>query len=383
VKKLAAITLALTLWASSAGAFSVGETSGHVIKWNKTSLDYYLDSQGVLGPSVSLGTTVFPAIRSSVATWNVVTCNASTITELGILTGAQSSLVSHKEDDRNLISWIPSSQWTYTNQTLAVTNILYYSDTGRLVDADIGLNGKIDWSLTSSNGIADVQSVVTHELGHYLGLQHVLGGQNLPDPPTMSPYMDTQLRTRTLTQDDIDGVCFLYPATPYTCSTIGNCPYILDKGSSGTESYVGRIDCVGTSCQGIVAYQGALGDLCDPTNGGCQTSLSCTTYSGVGYCTQPCSTSSCPSGYECTSVAGSAVCLATSVVNAATGGCSCDVSSNCDAGCHCDPDCSSGGCSASPEGPQTSGFALLIAAFVYIYARAKRRPVVVPASPRR
>ncbi len=105
--------------------------------------------------------------------------------------------------------------------------------TTELIDCDIILNasvfdegGRYYWSTTEmdySNKTIDVQSVVTHEFGHALGIAHPFSVVSRPDSseipiatcPTMfgllQPAFVDNLNMRTLDQYDINCASFLYP----------------------------------------------------------------------------------------------------------------------------------------------------------------------------
>ena len=118
----------------------------------------------------------------------------------------------------------------------------YVTDDGWMYETDIEINGEAyDWGLTPGAGTKDLQSALTHELGHALGLDHNCyeSGFGLPRPlddqgnpvpncdpatgavaaSTMYPQTDYgTIRGRTLSDDDTAGVCAIYPAgTSPTC----------------------------------------------------------------------------------------------------------------------------------------------------------------------
>ena len=87
----------------------------------------------------------------------------------------------------------------------------FNSDTGEIYDADMELNatGK---NLTVEGAVPargfDLLSVVTHEAGHFLGLAHATDTQ-----ATMyAAYKPGSTSLRSLTPDDADGMCAIYPS---------------------------------------------------------------------------------------------------------------------------------------------------------------------------
>ncbi len=130
------------------------------------------------------------------------------------------------------------------SRKLAVTQLLYNAVTGEIRDADISMNGDVsyygaasglnekyvwvvaskdngyvsdtcdDSSGTFSNGCIgfnqdyfnDIQSVVTHELGHLIGFAHV----NDSDQESIMYYANHQ--NQNLSDGDIAGLCQTYPA---------------------------------------------------------------------------------------------------------------------------------------------------------------------------
>ncbi len=128
---------------------------------------------------------------------------------------------------------------------VALTSVLYDPRDGRILDADIevnawdGTNVTATLQIPATNGwyftcgaplgtictkygqdgcsYLDLQNTVTHEVGHFLGLAH-----NTADPAaTMYPVAAPgEVSKRTLSPDDVAGVCAIYPQ-PSGCASAG------------------------------------------------------------------------------------------------------------------------------------------------------------------
>lgn len=85
---------------------------------------------------------------------------------------------------------------------VAITPIIYDTGSGNILDADVIFNGRdYQWSTDGAAGTFDVQDVLTHEVGHFIGLDHSphLSG-------SMWPYVSqTQWLHRSLSLDDRSG----------------------------------------------------------------------------------------------------------------------------------------------------------------------------------
>lgn len=103
--------------------------------------------------------------------------------------------------------------WPHAGQgalIIALTTITYNSLTGEILDSDIEYNSE-KFSFTdraSLNNNTDLMNTTVHELGHFLGLGHTADAED-----TMFPRADTgEVKKRTLTCSDAQGVVFKYPA---------------------------------------------------------------------------------------------------------------------------------------------------------------------------
>ena len=111
------------------------------------------------------------------------------------------------------------STWPFNdpNNTLALTTVTYGVDSGDIVDADIQINSfghKMTAQEPPPTGFYDLQAILTHEAGHFLGLAHATSS---------APIMFAQYQpgATTLTADDREGICAIYPPSPPSSSSSG------------------------------------------------------------------------------------------------------------------------------------------------------------------
>lgn len=104
--------------------------------------------------------------------------------------------------------------WPYNDagNPLALTTVTFNADTGEILDADIEVNSA-DQAVTGGEPLPatgyDLQSIITHEVGHLLGLAH-----SRVDGATMEARYDRgQTGLRSLEVDDQKGICDIYPST--------------------------------------------------------------------------------------------------------------------------------------------------------------------------
>jgi hypothetical protein len=100
--------------------------------------------------------------------------------------------------------------WPHDDQynTLGLTTITYNPDTGEIYDADMEINATVPLTLTDPvpQGGYDLQSIITHESGHFLGMAH----SGDIHATMFAVYTPGDTTLRTLAADDIAGLCSIY-----------------------------------------------------------------------------------------------------------------------------------------------------------------------------
>ena len=125
--------------------------------------------------------------------------------------------------------------WPYPNEryVIARTSITFDVITGAIFDADIEINSfRNEFSTGEDQSSNDLQGVLTHEVGHFLGLDHSL----VENATMFADYALSNLGTRTLASDDRAGICSIYapaaePALECPGSTGPHHGYSSDCGS--------------------------------------------------------------------------------------------------------------------------------------------------------
>jgi uncharacterized protein (TIGR03437 family) len=153
-------------------------------------------------PWITPGTNVMAATVAAMDSWNsVVTANIHFATP-------QTTSLFDGTPTYNVISFDSSSEATQLiGGAIAVTNRIYSPKTGAIIKTDIVFSPKDQFSSTGAATAYDLQSILTHELGHCLGSSHtgVISG-------TMFQATDEGLTAQAhLSADDIAFASSVYP----------------------------------------------------------------------------------------------------------------------------------------------------------------------------
>ena len=211
---VATVIVALVPQVGQAYNYSQTCGGGQPAVWDTTS-NWYMSSTRVLQQTsgATQATAVNEVIRSF-DEWTNPGCSAFSHSYQG--TSATDPLA---QSQRHIVGFYESG-WPYGRSTLGVTLTSFWSDC-TIAGSDMVMNAQ-DWTWVigqpSTWSQADLRAVVTHEAGHWLGMDHsTYSGSSL-----FASYSGG-IGERDLTCDDTMGVCRAYPSGSNTCSSSKYC----------------------------------------------------------------------------------------------------------------------------------------------------------------
>lgn len=180
--------------------------------------------------------------------------------ELGVAAGP--TIVDYqKAEGGNNVFGVVQGAWAHAggSDTLALSTLTFGSQTGEIFDADMEIREDLDWSLTGTPGAGayDLQAVLTHEVGHILGLAHA----PQVDAVMSASYSPGSIAQRTLTADDQLAICKVYPDRQTRLTSTGLTPSTPCDLSPGTGA-------PGTTCGDPVIAHGCSAGASGPSRDG-------------------------------------------------------------------------------------------------------------------
>jgi hypothetical protein len=197
-------------------------TKGVPVWWKDACLSYEIESTG--GKNLPLD-AVSQVAKESFATWTSAQCSSGGTITMTVSEGktvpVACTAVGYVKGAKNNVNEIifHDDGWPYNDgfNTIALTTLTFNSDTGQILDADIELNttsGMITTGTPTATTF-DLQSVLTHESGHFFGLAH----SGHAEATMYSMYKPASVSMRVLAADDIAGICSVYETTSRPTAT--------------------------------------------------------------------------------------------------------------------------------------------------------------------
>jgi hypothetical protein len=212
---------------NAAHAYTLKATkSGHPVRWSSPTITLYVDErlEHAYGKEA-----VASALSIAVDAWRG-------LPNVPDITISERPAPGYQADQRtNGVYFM--SPWPFARQQLAVT-VSTYDLEGRMIGADVLVNGDSEYALLADGADEpgqvkhDMAAVLTHEMGHVLGLDESPDDQGA----TMWPYIrGGDVHQRTLSDDDEQGVIAAYRGVTWEASN-GNCAQASVIGSRPQSS---------------------------------------------------------------------------------------------------------------------------------------------------
>ena len=221
------------------GSSQIGDapcpTEGAPLYWKNPCLTYAIDERG---SEWMTDDAVLIAVDQSFASWQDVDCD-SREAQLNpanppnlIFKGLQQPSTCQRAEfnstgNVNTIAFLdpfqdPCRDVAYSAFAFAVTIVWHNLSTGEILDADMMINDTLATGRSAGGpyancpplgcpagnpGEADLASIVTHEIGHFIGIGH----SDLEEATMFASASRESVEKRTLATDDINAVCDIYP----------------------------------------------------------------------------------------------------------------------------------------------------------------------------
>ena len=177
--------------------------TGEVVAWPTHDVRFTVDDGF---PMQWNGEDVESVVLAAKNPWESLECSSLTLAYEGWTSGGQPDLF----DTHNGVYWI-QDDWQFGSALMAITLLEFSKFTGELRDADILVNNNqktFDLDSTCDNeGLNfDLQNILTHEFGRFVGLNH-------SDNAAATMFADTfeaDCGKRELHPDDEAGFCATY-----------------------------------------------------------------------------------------------------------------------------------------------------------------------------
>ena len=188
-------------------------TAGRLLHWSSLCLSFDVQQDGSALRDIGYD-QVRDSVHAAFRTWLNADCGDGQgpkvrIEDYGPV-ACRTAEYNQKAGNANIVMFRDNS-WPYDNaiDILALTTLIFNADTGEIYDADIEVNSfqqPMSVGAVSRSDI-DFNSVITHEVGHFLGLSH----SNVAGSTMRPSYVPGNTEMASLEPDDVAGICSALP----------------------------------------------------------------------------------------------------------------------------------------------------------------------------
>lgn len=207
------------------------QMAGLPLAWPSPCVSYSVNLNGSKTQQITAD-DLEARLRVAYDNWQNVTCAsaAGAKPNISVVTFEQveCSEVRYNKASANQNVWMfRDDVWPHddpANATIALTSVLFNPKTGDIYDVDVELNSAhfnfnpaLNLPALAQLSTADLQSVIQHESGHFLGLAH----SDVMDSTMYASYAGSS-EMSSLEADDAAGLCATYPPA-VTATVAGTC----------------------------------------------------------------------------------------------------------------------------------------------------------------
>ncbi len=193
--------------------------SGSGLIWCSQCNGFSIHSSG--SPEIDIA-DIRAAVTTAAAAWGQVDCDGAgtTPTFAFQLIGDTTAPSGYLSGGANANTVSFNTLWrmdaNHQSQVIAITLTTFNNQTGEMLDADIEMNQRSDQNPNGFHFVtdaptpddADLGTIIRHEMGHALGLGHA------DEPASIMYFSAGRGEVRTITADDVDGLCHAYGPAP-------------------------------------------------------------------------------------------------------------------------------------------------------------------------
>lgn len=167
------------------------------------SITYRLNASSV--PSSVGGSNLDAIVQNGFSQYNQATGG-----KVNFVKGVNTSVNRSRFDGQNVVTW-----GRLGAGSLGITYVWYYPSSGNLAEVDTVMNSRYKWSLSNQEACADnktydAKNIMTHELGHWMGLDDMYNAGTHGDATMYGYGAMGEVKKNTLSNGDKLGISAIY-----------------------------------------------------------------------------------------------------------------------------------------------------------------------------